>query len=73
MSEITKKKQSRRHHAYTTKTLARVKSLLGSDAPGVGVELARLKLTLTEKIKTKKTGRSDNRFVREAKRRRKQD
>ena len=71
MSEITKKRQSRSgHRAYTTKTLARVKTLLGSEAPGVAIELARLKLTLTEKIETiKKTGRSDNRVVREARRR----
>ena len=53
MSEITKKKQSRSGHCgYTTKTLAKVKGLLEDDSPGVAVELARLKLTLTEKIET---------------------
>ena len=53
MSEITKKKQSRSgHRAYATKTLSKVKSLMGNTSPGVSVELAQLKLTLTEKIET---------------------
>ena len=52
MSDITKKKQSRKGHcAYTTKTLAKVKGLMESSSPGVAVELVQLKLTLT-KIET---------------------
>ena len=53
MSDITKKKQSRKgHRAYTTKTLSKVKGLMESSSPGVAVELALLQLTLTEKIET---------------------
>ena len=53
MSEITKKKQSRSgHRAYATRTLSKVKNLMGNTSPGVSVELAKLKLTLTEKIET---------------------
>ena len=53
MSDITKKKQSRKgHRAYTIKTLVKVKGLMESSSPGVAVELAQLKLTLTEKIET---------------------
>ena len=53
MSDITKKKQSRKgHRAYTTKTLSNMKGLMESSSPGVAVELAQFKLTLTEKIET---------------------
>ena len=58
MSETTKKRRKRsRHRAYVTKKLTKVKELTKNFSPDVTIILAKLKLTLFEKIET--NGRLD--------------
>ena len=62
MSETTKKRRKRsRHRAYVTKKLTKVKELTKNFSPDVTIILAKLKLTLFEKIET--NGRLDEQIL----------